>query len=116
MTLGLDGIINFSVKPLHVAIMGGLLIGSIALLLSIVVVLQYAFNVTLLGYNPRAVPGWTSLILVLLLSSATQLFCIGVLSEYVARVFDESKRRPMYLVRERINVEAPPEAYDSRWR
>ena len=96
--------------------MGGLLMGGVALALSLVVMLQYAFNITLLGYNPRDVPGWTSMMLVLLLSSATQLFCVGVLSEYVARVFDESKRRPLYLVRERINVEAPPERYDADWR
>ena len=107
--LALDGIVNFSSKPLHVAIVFGLIVGGFSVAISLLVVVQYAFNLTLLGYNPRSVPGWTSLVLVLLLSSATQLFCIGILSEYVGRLFEESKRRPVYLVRERINISTPPD-------
>ncbi len=85
----------------------GALVGGFAIALSVVVVLQYAFNLTMFGYNPRHVPGWTSLILVLLVLSATQLFCIGILSEYMARLFEETKKRPIYLVRERVNIAAP---------
>lgn len=102
--LGLDGIVSFSAKPLRAAIWFGLAVGVISVLLSIVVFVQYVFDITLIGYNPRNVPGWTTLMLVLLLSSATQLFSIGILSEYVGRLFEESKRRPLYLVRERVNL------------
>lgn len=106
--LALDGIVNFSAKPLHVAFIIGLIVGMISIVFSILVAILYLFNLTLLGYNPRAVPGWSSLILILLLSSATQLFCIGILSEYIGRLFEESKRRPIFLVRERVNI-GPPE-------
>ena len=109
MKLALDGIVNFSAKPLHLAMIAGVVVGSIALLLSTIVVVQYIFDLTVLGYNPRHVAGWTSLILVLLLVSATQLFCIGILSEYIGRLFEESKRRPVFLVRERINIIPPPD-------
>lgn len=104
--LGLDGIVSFSARPLRAAMWFGLAVGLISVLLSIVVFVQYVFDVTILGYNPRNVPGWTTLMLVLLLSSATQLFSIGILSEYVGRLFEESKRRPLYLVRERVNLPA----------
>ena len=105
--LALDGIINFSSKPLHLAFIFGVIVGAISFALSVVVVVQYTFNLTILAYNPRNVPGWTSVILVLLLSTATQLVCIGILSEYVSRLFEESKKRPVYMVRERINIGAP---------
>lgn len=104
--LGLDGIVSFSAKPLRAAMWCGLMVGALSVALSLVVLVQYVFNVTIVGYNPRDVPGWTTLMLVLLLSSATQLFSIGVLSEYVGRLFEESKRRPLYLVRERVNFPA----------
>lgn len=101
--LGLDGIISLSARPLRAATWFGVAVGLLSVLLSIVVFVQYVFDITILGYNPRNVPGWTTLMLVLLLSSATQLFSIGILSEYVGRLFEESKRRPLYLVRERVN-------------
>ena len=108
MKLALDGIVNFSAKPLHLAMIAGIFVGCIALAVGAIVVVQYLFDLTLLGYNPRHVTGWTSLILVLLFVSATQLFCIGILSEYVGRLFEESKGRPVFLVRERINLNASP--------
>ena len=61
----------------------------------------------IIGYNPRQARGWTSLILVLLFSAAVQLFCLGILGEYMGRLFEETKRRPIYLVKKRIGVEPP---------
>jgi glycosyltransferase involved in cell wall biosynthesis len=102
--LGLDGIVNFSSKPLHFAILFGITVGICSMLLGGFVLVQYITNWTIFGFNPRQARGWTSLIFVLLFSSATQLFCIGILSEYVARLFEETKGRPIYLVKERINI------------
>lgn len=48
------------------------------------------------------------MILVVLFSSATQLFCLGILGEYIGRLFEEVKRRPVYLVKHRINIDAEP--------
>jgi glycosyltransferase involved in cell wall biosynthesis len=108
MKLGLDGIINFSYKPLHFAMWLGFTVGTGAFILSFVVFIQYLADFTIWGFNPRQARGWTSLMLILLFSAATQLVCIGILSEYVGRLFEETKRRPIYLVRERINMDAPP--------
>ena len=106
LKLALDGIVNFSYKPLHFAFLFGVAVGLLSCLAGAFVLIQYAGNWTVWGFNPRQARGWTSLIFVLLFSSAAQLFCMGILSEYVGRLFEETKRRPIYLVNERINFEA----------
>jgi glycosyltransferase involved in cell wall biosynthesis len=106
LKLALDGIFNFSYKPLRVAILFGAAIGILSCLGGMFVLLQYFANWTVLGFNPRQARGWTSLIFVILFSSAVQLFCVGILSEYVGRLFEEAKRRPIYLVQEWINIGA----------
>lgn len=105
LKLGLDGIFSFSYKPLHFSMVAGLTVGSFALLFGLFEVLQYAMNWTILGYNPRQSRGWTSLIFAVLFSAGTQLFCLGILGEYMGRLFEEVKQRPMYLVRQRINID-----------
>jgi dolichol-phosphate mannosyltransferase len=56
------------------------------------------------------VPGWTSLVFLQIFFSGATLLSIGLMGEYLARVYDESKRRPLYIVRDAINlpgVDAP---------
>lgn len=105
LKLALDGIVNFSYKPLHMAILFGAAVGILSILGGAFVLVQYFTNWTVMGFNPRQARGWTSLIFAILFSSAVQLFCVGILSEYVGRLFEETKRRPIYLVRERINID-----------
>jgi len=105
--LAVDGIVNFSYRPLHLIVLLGLTVGALAFLIGVVVLVQYVGDYTILGYNPRQARGWTSLALTLLFSSAVQLFCLGILGEYLGRLFEEAKRRPVYLVRQRIGVEPP---------
>jgi len=107
LKLASDGIINFSYRPLQASMFLGIFVGTIAVALGIVVLVQYLGDVTLAGYNPRQSRGWTSLILTLLFSSAVQLFCIGILGEYIGRLFEETKRRPMYLVKKRVGLAKP---------
>jgi dolichol-phosphate mannosyltransferase len=106
--LASDGIINFSYRPLQAIMLLGFGVGTIAILLGMLVLVQYVGDFPIAGYNPRQARGWTSLILVLLFSSAVQLFCLGILGEYIGRLFEETKRRPVYLVKARIGVEPPP--------
>jgi glycosyltransferase involved in cell wall biosynthesis len=107
--LGLDGIINFSYRPLQAITWMGMMVGLVSILLGMLVLVQYAANWTVLGFNPRQARGWTSLIFVLLFMSSVQLFCLGILGEYIGRLFEETKRRPIYLVKKRINIEAVDE-------
>jgi dolichol-phosphate mannosyltransferase len=52
------------------------------------------------------VPGWTSLVFLQIFFSGAILLSIGLMGEYLARIYDESKRRPLYVVRDMVNV--PP--------
>jgi dolichol-phosphate mannosyltransferase len=107
--LASDGIINFSYRPLQAIMVMGFVVGALAVVTGLVVLAQYVGNFDIAGYNPRQSRGWTSLILVLLFSSAVQLFCLGILGEYIGRLFEETKRRPIYLVKKRIGVPPPEE-------
>jgi len=106
--LGLDGIVSFSYRPLQLAVVVGSLVGAGAIVLAAVVFAQYVFDWTIAGYNPRQARGWTSLMIVMLFTAAVQLCCLGIIGEYLGRLFEEVKGRPAYLVRERLNL--PPVA------
>jgi polyisoprenyl-phosphate glycosyltransferase len=108
--LATDGVINFSYRPLHFVMLLGATVGIGALLLGIFVIIQYLLDWTIWGFNPRQARGWTSLIFVLLFSTAIQLFSLGIVGEYIGRLFEETKQRPLYLVRRRINITAVPQS------
>jgi len=93
-TLAADGIMSFSVKPLRLATaLAGLLAAS-ALAVTAWLVLAYT-------YFDNPPQGWTSLMVVFLFVSALQLLVLGVIGEYIGRIFVEQKARPVYIVCER---------------
>lgn len=104
LNLALSGIINFSGKPLRLIALTGVLVGVFAVVLAVFVLIQYSSNWTIWGYNPRHARGWTSLMLAVLFLASMQLFSLGILGEYIARLFEEIKGRPVYLVRQTINL------------
>jgi polyisoprenyl-phosphate glycosyltransferase len=107
LKLGLDGVFNFSYKPLHILMLFGLTLGAMSFLGGFWVLLQYLTNTTILGYNPRNAAGWTSLMIVLLFMAGVQLFSMGLLGEYIGRIFEEIKARPVYIVGRFVNIEDP---------
>ncbi len=93
-----DGIVSFSTKPLKmVQTLGFLTIIIAVLILCYSLMSKYIFK--------SVVPGWTSLMVITTFFSGVQLFSIGLLGEYIARIYDESKNRPLYLIKEKINFE-----------
>ncbi len=89
----IEGITSFSTAPLKVATYLGLAIAAAAILYAGVIVFK-----TLVHGNPVA--GYASLMTVVLFLGGVQLMTIGVLGEYVGRIFNETKRRPLYLVKQ----------------
>jgi len=96
-----DAITSFSSAPLQVATFMGFLCSGLAFLaIPLAVVARYT------NIYERGVP--TTIVVVLLLGGI-QLITVGIIGEYVGRIYDEVKHRPLYVVRERINVEEPAE-------
>jgi polyisoprenyl-phosphate glycosyltransferase len=94
LALALDAITGFSTAPLRFASHFGL-----ALTVSLVLVLIYILFAWTFG---ETVPGWTSLMLVVLGIGAVQMFVLGLIGEYLGRLYIEAKKRPLYIVSEVI--------------
>ena len=58
-------------------------------------------------FAAHLVRGWTSSLIAVLFIGGVQLICLGIIGEYVGRIYGESKRRPLYFVRERLGFSAP---------
>lgn len=89
----LDGVTSFSSKPLRIS----MILGLIAILGGFLYMI-YAVVMYLQGHTN---PGWTSLLITVLLIGGIQLFSIGILGEYLGRIFHEAKRRPHYFIEKR---------------
>jgi polyisoprenyl-phosphate glycosyltransferase len=101
----LDAIVSFSQTPLQVATIVGFACAGIAFL-----GIPAAITMRIFG---QFVPGVTTTVIAVLLLGGIQLMAIGVIGEYVGRVYDEVKARPLYLVRERRNLSVVPEVSPS---
>lgn len=92
--LAYDGLISFSFAPLRLVAKLGLLVSGIAFLVICALVFQKIFfGIPLVG--------WTSMIVTMLFMGGVQLLTLGVVGEYVARIFDEVKARPLYVLKAR---------------
>lgn len=107
--LALNGITSFSTLPLYMSALVGMLVSLLAILYGIDIVFD-----TL--KNGSRIPGWSTLVVAMMFFSGVQFILIGVLGKYVGQIFEEVKRRPLYivestasspLVNESIIVESP---------
>lgn len=94
--LAMDQIVSFSFVPLKLASFLGFIFSLVAFLMIIVLfVLKFFVNLGIVG--------WTSTITTILLIGGVQLITLGIIGEYLARIYDEVKHRPEYIVKEKIN-------------
>mgnify|MGYP000463831098 CR=1 FL=1 len=98
LKLSADGLTSFSYKPLKLATYGGVLLSSVGFVYLLVALFLKLFT-------SGTVPGWTSLIVIQLLFSGFTLFILGMMGEYIGRIYDETKDRPLYVVKQRIGFE-----------
>ncbi len=89
----IDGIINFSNAPLSIASWGGMIMTFVAFVYMIVTIIR-----RLLFGNPVA--GWASTICIIMFIGGLQLFCLGIMGQYIAKTYMETKRRPHFIISE----------------
>ena len=92
--LASDAIFSFSLIPLYIGLSSGLLFFALA-----VVQLTYVFNLWITDNTEQVVPGWSSLMAVLLIASGIIMILLGFIGVYVGYIFQEVKRRPVYLLK-----------------
>lgn len=103
VSLATNGFVSFSKLPLRVAIYAGVLVSILAFLAGLAIVILRLLT----AIEPQ---GWTSLIVVVLFLGGIQLITVGIVGEYVGRVYDEVRQRPSYIVRDWIGSDNGKEA------
>ena len=91
-----DGIASFSTVPLKLATWTGYIAAVLAIL--------YLGNVFVQKALGHTVPGWTTIMVAMLFLGSVQLICLGILGEYLGRMFNEVKARPMYVIEEELSA------------
>ena len=94
----LNGLISFSSVPLQLASYLGFIVSSVSFI-------YIAYAVWLKLFTDRTIPGWTSVMVAVLFLGGVQLLCLGIVGEYIGRIYEEVKQRPLYIVDEAGGVE-----------
>jgi glycosyltransferase involved in cell wall biosynthesis len=100
-----DAIASFSYKPLKLASYTGIMLSGVSFLYLLVVLYQKLFT-------QSTVAGWASILAVSLFFNGVVLIILGIIGEYIGRIYDEVKGRPMYIIKEAKNIE--PKVLDYR--
>lgn len=104
LKFALDGVTSFSMFPLQIATYVGVFSSACAFL-------GILYTLYLRFWTTRTIHGWSSMMIVVLFLGGVQLLAIGVIGEYLGRVFDEVRRRPLYFVSKSVNFDEPPAGY-----
>ncbi|VEH34595.1 bactoprenol glucosyl transferase [Streptococcus equi subsp. equi] len=94
MNYSIDGFINFSEMPLTIATWTG----TLSFLLSLLAICFIVIRKLLFG-DP--VSGWASTVSIMLFIGGIQLFCMGIIGKYISKIFLETKKRPVYIIKEK---------------
>ena len=97
LEFAIDGLTSFSVVPLRICSLVGLLVSFLALLM-----LLWSIVVKIIG---GAIPGWTSTVAPLYLLGGVQLLFLGIVGEYIGKIYSEVKNRPRYIIQDTINFD-----------
>lgn len=96
--LASDGITSFSTKPLKVLGVLGIISVFVSILILIYALISYVFDLN------QLTPGWTSLMVTITFLGGMQLLSIWLISEYIGKIYDESRGRPEYIIDKKINI------------
>jgi polyisoprenyl-phosphate glycosyltransferase len=102
INLALDGIFSFSTVPLRfVTILG--------VVTAVMAAAGILYSLAVRIFTPHWVAGWATLILAVLFTGGVEMFCFGILGEYIGRIYTEIKQRPLFVVREMLERSAQSE-------
>ena len=101
LKFAIDGILSFSTKPLQLSITLGIICATLA-----TIGICYALFLRL--FTNIWVEGWTALMITVLFMGGVQLICVGILGEYVGRIYNQMKNRPLYIVSEYVGFDNGP--------
>jgi glycosyltransferase involved in cell wall biosynthesis len=99
--LAFDGLVSYSYVPLR-------LVSNVGLLVSLTALAYMGYLIVAYTFGDQTIQGWVSTVVIMLFLGGIQLLSLGVIGEYVGRIFDEVKRRPRYIVREVLGEVATP--------
>src|SRR5258705_110520 len=100
LRIGVNGLVGFSSRPLQLMSMAGFVVAALSFAIGLWYVIQ-----KLMGFD--LTPGLPTTVLVISFFSGVQLLALGVVGEYIGRIYDETKRRPMYIVDRKVNFSDP---------
>ncbi len=97
LALAWNGVSSFSIVPLRIVTFLGLFICFLSVLFLIYLFYRWSYRGTVVG--------WASLVTIITIFSGVQLLSLGIIGEYIAKIFVEAKKRPLFIVDEKINLE-----------
>src|ERR1700738_108877 len=100
LRIGLNGLVGFSSRPLQLMSMVGFVVAGLSFAIGLWYLVQKLMGIDL-------TPGLPTTVLVVSFFSGVQLLALGVVGEYIGRIYDETKRRPMYIVDKKVNFSGP---------
>ena len=101
LSLAFDGITSLSVKPLRMITGFGIFVALLSFIGVIWAIVQACIG--------NAVSGWASMTCIICFVSGVQLICLGIIGEYIGKIYLETKQRPRYIISERTWVQEPAE-------
>lgn len=104
LKLATDGVFAFSPLPLRLA--GYVGFGSlvVSLIATVFLIIWKFLGLQIFGHYPSEVPGWTSLVCLVLFLNGIQFLILGVMGEYIGRIYNETKQRPRWVIREALGI------------
>ncbi len=96
LRFGLDGIVSFSSRPLRLSFYVGLIVFLLGCIYTIFAIIQF--------FKGDTVQGWASILVSVLIIGGVTLLSLGIIGEYIARIFHEVKQRPLYFIKEEVGV------------
>ena len=97
LSLAINGITSLSIKPIHLITGVGIGISALSFLMILYALISH--------FTGNTVPGWSSMLIAICFIGGIQLFSLGVIGEYIGKMYLETKRRPRYIVGERTQEE-----------